>query len=208
MPESPFYRALKDGLVGHEPPEPVKGKKKRKVKQRKRELYQKIREDLQVSGELPITSEGALRPEQVPSSVQGSQPLTHLVVEAIRRGWNVADDKKPELIKELMDIVLNPDIPARSKIAAFNALRTADQSQWERDHPEAAQGKSGTTVNVSVQSNVAAVHMMNELMKAGEVIDDPNRGLEYTSPSDLTSTPSNSRHTRKVESSSTSEGDK
>jgi hypothetical protein len=39
---------------------------------------------------------------------------------------------------ELGTIVTDPDVPAKVKVAAFNALRLADKDQWERDHPAEA----------------------------------------------------------------------
>jgi hypothetical protein len=45
--------------------------------------------------------------------------------------------------------VENPEMPAKAKIAAFNALRMADKDQYERDQLEEA-GKSGSTVTINV----------------------------------------------------------
>ena len=147
---SPFQRAASEVPTGEQPPGPTHGKKKRKARQRKRELYQKVREDLQLDGNLPTAPEGALRPETVPPSAQGSQPMSELVAEAIRRGWAVQDGMKPQLVDEMVLIVLDAEMPAKAKIAAFNALRMADQAQYEQDHPKDKADTGPATVNINV----------------------------------------------------------
>jgi len=52
-----------------------------------------------------------------------------LVMAALRNGWEVSDSKKPGLVDELIAIVENPEMPAKAKIAAFNALLMADKDQ-------------------------------------------------------------------------------
>ena len=74
----------------------------------------------------------------------GGAAFPELVRRALREGWNVPDDAKARAIDELSEVVLDPDMPAWKKIAAFTALRVADQTQYERDHPEQARkGRRG-----------------------------------------------------------------
>jgi hypothetical protein len=42
------------------------------------------------------------------------------------------------LVDEMGRLLHDPETPARAKIAAFTALRKADQAQWERDRLEEA----------------------------------------------------------------------
>ena len=128
MPVSSFRQPIEVGSLG-----PTYGKKKRKSRQRKRKLYQKIREDLQLSGDIPTAPEGAIRSEVVSPSVQSNQPLPELIAQAIKKGWAVEDGMKPHLVDELVGIVMSGDMPSKAKIAAFNALRMADETQWDRD---------------------------------------------------------------------------
>ncbi len=147
-------------------PKPSDGKKKRKTRQSKRKLYQKIREDLQISGDLETVSEGALKSEVVNPLTQSNAPLPHLVSQAIRNGWAVPENKKPDLVDELIKILDDPEQPTKVKVAAFNALRLGDQQQWERDHPqEAAKIKGGNnTTKVNVINNTS--------VQVGEVFSD------------------------------------
>lgn len=155
-------------------PEPS-GKKKRKARQHKRELYQKVREDLQVSGDLDTTPVGALKPEAVAPQTQADAPQCGLIELAIRRGWAVPEERKPGLVDELISIIDNPELPAKVKVAAFNALRMADQSQYERDHPELAGkargggGNSATVVGVTVQANIDTAKAIREMIERGEL---------------------------------------
>lgn len=186
MPVSPFQRAAEGGLM-EKPTGPTYGKKKRKARQRKRKLYQEIREELQLSGDIPTVPEGAIRPERVAPSAQGSQPLPELIAQAIRKGWAVDDGMKPHLVDELVQIVMSADMPTKAKVAAFNALRMADQSQWERDNPETA-GKAkgaGGAVNVSIQTNLAAASIVRGMIERGELEDAAGLGNGAMSASTL-----------------------
>ena len=148
---------------------PVSGRKKRKKRQSKRKLYQLIREDLQLSGDLPTTPEGALRTEVVPISIQTEQPLPAMIQEAIRKGWKVDDEKKPKLVDELIGIIEDPEQPTKVKVTAFNALRAADKDQYERDNPEAA-GKAKGSTKVDVVNN--------NTVQVGNVFDDIERDMQ------------------------------
>ncbi len=125
--------------------------KARNARQKLKDRYAHAREDAQLAGLIPTTPEEALKPEVVSPSVQSEVPQPKLIGECIRNGWAVPEERKPELVDELIAILDNPVIPHKIKVAAFNALRMADQAQYERDHPEeVAKSKGGTTVNVGV----------------------------------------------------------
>ena len=122
-----------------------------------RDRYAHAREDAQLAGLIPISSEESLKPEVVPPSIQGEQPLPELIGMAARNGWAVPDEKKPYLVDELISMLENPEYPLKIKVAAFNALRMADQQQWERDHPKesaALRGGVSVTTNVGVGVSV------------------------------------------------------
>ncbi len=173
MPVSPFRRAEEEEPEGNKPPESVlkglRGKKHRKAKQRIRERYAKAREDAQLAGVIPTVPEGAVHAEVVDPASQNAPPLIGLVTQALKEGWKVPEEKKQELVAELISIVLNPDMPSRSKITAFNALRQADRLQWEQDNPiEAGKVKGGngnTSINVSIQSNQIAAAALREMFE-------------------------------------------
>lgn len=133
---------------------------RRHRRQKIRRRYQSAREEAQLAGIEPTVPEGALEPERVPGSAQGSQPLPELVARAIRRGWAVDDGMKPHLVDELVAIVMSDEMPSKAKIAAFNALRMADQHQYERDEPD-KKGGEGTTVNVV--NNVALGNVFDDI---------------------------------------------
>lgn len=128
--------------------------------QRKVKRYMELREELQVAGKIPVEPDGAARAtcrptgdERVPASAQGEQPLPHLIGQAVRNGWAVPEEKKPQLVDEMTGIIDDPEESNKVKVAAFNALRQADQSQWERDHPkEGETSKTPVTVNISVET--------------------------------------------------------
>lgn len=189
MPVSPFKRAIDEGLLDNKPGDsgslagsgkPREGRAKRKpkptskAKHRKKKVkvrYSKAREDAQLEGVIPTTPDGAVKPERVPSSVQsegtaGAMQTAQLVAIAIRNGWEVPKNSRQQFVDELSRVVLDPDMPAKAKIAAFNAMRLADKDQWERDHPvEAGQAKGAHTAAVSIQANVLAVTALREMFE-------------------------------------------
>ena len=164
MPISPFQRAAEEGLNQPEGSSTVgSGKRKRKSKptskarsrrQKTKDRYAHAREDAQLEGLIPTTPEEALKSERVPACAQGSQPMSELVAQAIRKGWNVDEAKKPGLVAEMVAIVMDTEMSAKAKVAAFNALRLADKDQYERDHPDTvkAGGGGNTIVNVNVET--------------------------------------------------------
>lgn len=93
--------------------------------------------------------------------------MPELIVEAIRRKWNVPDEKKPALVDEMVATVLDPNAKTKDKIAAFKALYIVDRGQWEQDNPRDAGLAKGANapVAVSVQSNVLAVKILRETLE-------------------------------------------
>lgn len=142
--------------------------------------FSKLREDAQLAGLIQTTPAEAVKDERVKKEDQTEQPQPKLVEKAIRSGWAVPDEIKPELVKELVDIVTDDSEEAsdKTKVAAFRALLAADQSQHERDNPQTKKG--GTAVNVSVQTNIAAVDVLREAMKKVEVTQQPPQTPQIT----------------------------
>src|SRR3954465_3171126 len=110
--------------------------KARRKRQKIKRKYARLREDCQLADIIDTNPEGAVRDECVPATAQSEQPFPELIAQAIRKGWAVEEGKKPGLVDELVRIVLDPNMPAKAKITAFNALRMADKDQWEREHPD------------------------------------------------------------------------
>ncbi len=151
--------------------------KNRNRKQKVKETYAKAREDAQLVGVIPTEPVGAVRDERVPQCAQTNQSLPALIAQAIRKGWATEDAKKPELVDELVSIVLNPDMPPGKKVAAFNALRMADESQWKRDNPEvdSARGSFVLNVNVVQVESVPARDDAVVILQAEAVVADGNQ---------------------------------
>lgn len=129
--------------------------------------------------------------------------MPELTGMAARRGWAVPDERKVVLVDELVGIVTNPEMPDKVKVAAFNALRQADQAQYDRDHPEdarKAKGTSTSTVNVSVQTNVAAVELLNRM------IDDPGASLEDCAAPGVAGAPGDGGHGGEVDAGTAPQG--
>lgn len=142
--------------------------RRKKIKKR----YSSAREEAQLEGIIPTTPDGAIHPERVDPAKQQTQPLPELTAAAIRHGWAVPEEKKPRLVDELTSILDDPEAPAKVKVAAFNALRAADQAQYERDHPEAANPKTGSTViagSINIQNNVQTAAVIREMITRGEL---------------------------------------
>lgn len=121
------------------------------MRQRKVKRYSKLREELQLAGEIPTSAEGAVWNEVVDPSSQSEQPLPVLIGTAIRRGWATPEEKKPRLVDEMIKMVECQEVGEVQRVMAYNALVKGDQLQWERDHPsEAGKTKGGSAVNVNV----------------------------------------------------------
>lgn len=156
----------------------------RNRKQKLKASYAKAREDAQLAGIIPTTPEGAVRDERVDPTTQSVQPLSELVARAIRQGWSVEDGMKPHLVQEMVSIVLDPDMSAKAKVTAFNALRMADQSQWDRDHPAVnptAKGGTGA-IAISVQTNISATDLLHRMLADGKIGLGQINGTPSTTP--------------------------
>ncbi len=201
MPESPFQRAAAEGLTGGSGPpaapasplDGLHGRKHQKAKQRIKQRYAKAREDAQLAGVIPTVPDGALKDECVDPLQQGSQPMPGLISQAVRNGWAVPEEIKPDLVDELIRILDDPEIPSKTKVAAFNALRMADQAQYERDHPETKGTKVSVAVGVGVSVFDKAIEYEKDLRRrlAGEegspVQGDGDRQQVDTPPTNGTS---------------------
>ena len=153
------------GSKGKRKSKPTKPTRSRR--QTVRERYAAAREEAQLAGVIPTTPEGAVRDEVVPSSVQTTPPMPGLVALAVRSGWSTPEEKKSGMVDELIAIVNNPELPAKVKVAAFNALRMADQSQWERDHPDEVAKAKGSAAQVSI--HIQAASTIREMIERGEI---------------------------------------
>ena len=183
MPVSPSQRGAQNNEDSTPPEQPVKGSsdsrkskshptsKRRAQRQKLKERYAKARDDAQLAGLIPTTPEEALKPEAVSPSVQSTQPMSELVAQAIKKGWAVEDGMKPHLVQEMVDIVMDPNMTAKAKIAAFQALRMADQTQWEKDHPTVNPTVKGgmTIIPISVSTNLSATELMNRMIADGSL---------------------------------------
>lgn len=148
-----------------------KGKSKRKAHQKKRKRYMKLREELQVAGEIATTPEGAIRDERVDPATQSEQRIPSLDRAAVTRGWAVPEHVKRQVIERLaepffegLQTVEDKDgnqiiIPPDRYLLKENAkvLVAADRQQWERDAPEEAGKAAG--------ANQAAVVDLKQLME-------------------------------------------
>lgn len=130
-------------MRGQDSPDYIKARRRL---QRRKKRYMELREELMEAGEIPVEPSGAIRDERVDPAKQKDQPLPALVGEAVRRGWAVPEAKKPVLVDEMTAIIDDPEESNKVKVAAFNALRQADQSQWERDNPKEDKAAPGVTV--------------------------------------------------------------
>jgi hypothetical protein len=132
--------------------------------------YARLREECQLAGIIPTVPEGAVRNERVDPALQQEQPLPELIAQAVRHGWAVPEECKPGLVDELQAIVDNPEMPAKVKVAAFNALRLADKDQYERDHPEEA-GKARGGAKVAVVNNVRLGNVFDDIARDVAIIE-------------------------------------
>lgn len=120
-----------------------------------------------------------------------------------KRGWATPESDKEDLVDLMMSIVQDPDAKAKDRVAAFNALRVADQSQWERDHPaESGKSKGGGPSQVNINLNMAAAATLREMIEQGKLgIVEPLPVPDQSDPF------SDSRQQREVEASPTLEDD-
>lgn len=139
---------------------------RRAYTQEVKERYMAAREEAQLLGLIPTTPEGAVKRviqakrEVVQPSSQTDAPQVGTIMEALRNGWAVPEHRKPDLVDELLAIVNDLEIPPKTRVAAFNALRMADREQWERDHPQQAKALG------------VSIHNTNNTVVVGEVFSD------------------------------------
>lgn len=144
---------------------------KRNQRQKANASWQKYREDKQLGGEWETRPEGALTAEQVDPATQKEQPLPGLIGTAIRRGWAVPEEKKPQLVDELVGVMEDPEVSPMTKVKAYNALVSGDKTQYERDYPEeAAKAKGSNQVNVGVGVKVESTK--DELRELLKLVDE------------------------------------
>lgn len=163
--------------------------KRRKDKQRLKERYAKVREDAQLADIIPTTPEGAVRNEV---SV-GNAQLPEVVRQAIRENWATPDAAKPAIIANLlepffMDREIDPNTgqpipPNRAQLIELaKVLRLLDQTQHERDNPEAS--RSGG-INITLQNTLQATATMREsLGDADAVMELTERCFEVPASED------------------------
>lgn len=177
---------------------------RRNKRQKVKANYAKAREEAQLAGVIPTVPEGAVRDERVAPSVQGNQPMADMIAQAIRKGWKVDEAMKPHLVDELVGIVMNDEMKAKDKVAAFNALRMADAQQQEIDNPEQVKSKSNATqVSVTIQNNIQTAAVIREMVMRGEL-----GIIEEVQPPDFTGASSSGGQQREMETSETPTIDK
>lgn len=170
MPESPNNRARNSAEHIDQPNvnssddsnRPRSKSSRRLQKQNLKARYAKLREEAQLAGLIETVPSGAVRNERVDKNKQSEQEQPGLVEKAIKSGWAVPEEKKPKLVEEMVRITESEETSEKTKVAAFRALLTADQQQYERDNPQVK--KSGGQVNVSVQTNIAAVDVLRQAL--------------------------------------------
>jgi hypothetical protein len=117
-----------------------------------------------------------MRSEVVDPATQEEQAFPALDRKAVRQGWKVPDEMKPEVIDNLVAAVEMASADGDFKGVALNArvLLQADQIQYERDHPkETGEAKGCASVNVIQQVDLA------DLLRRAEA--QRNIKHEYTS---------------------------
>ena len=142
--------------------------KRRRKKQELKERYAKVREDAQLADLIPTTPEGAVRCEVVNT---GNAQLPELVRQAIRGNWATPNVAKGAIVAKLLepffaerelDALGKPIPPNRAQmIELAKTLRLLDQTQFERDNPEAA-GTAKGGVNISLANTLQATETMRE----------------------------------------------
>lgn len=145
----------------------------RKKLQQKVKRYQKDREDLQLGGVIGTVPVGAARDERVDPATQRTPPSPGLIAEAVRSGWATEDVKKPALVRELIEVIEDPETEPHVKVAAFRALQVADKDEWERRNPELA-GKARGSTNVQVNNQNNNTVQVDFLALARAAVDRPD----------------------------------
>lgn len=114
--------------------------KPRTRKQKLKDKYAHVREEAQLAGLIETRPEEALQPERVDPATQGEQALPRVEAMAVRNGWAVPEEKKPQLVDNMVGIANDPDQKASTRVLAFQALAKADQMQHDRDNPKIKEG--------------------------------------------------------------------
>lgn len=97
-------------------------------------------------------------------------PMSGPDAPAFQRGWATPPELKQDLVDEMVKIVTDPDMKTKDRVAAFNALRVADQSQWERDHPvESGKSKGGVSNTTNNNVIIAAAAAVRSAIERGEL---------------------------------------
>lgn len=126
------------------------------------------REECQLQGLIPTAPEGALKNEVVST---GNAVLPELVRQAIKENWATPDAAKPAIVANLLepffeerqlDALGRPMPPDRKLLVeCAKTLRALDQTQYERDNPEAAGAAKGG-IAISLANTMQATEVMRE----------------------------------------------
>lgn len=140
--------------------------KRRRDKQKLKERYAKVREDAQLADIIPTTPEGAVRNEVAVNL--GNAQLPEVVRQAIKENWATPDAAKGAIVANLLEPffaereldALGKPVPPnrREMIELAKVLRLLDQTQFERDNPEAAGvAKGGSSISLTNVMQATAV---------------------------------------------------
>lgn len=108
--------------------------------------------------------------QEITETDPAPQPIQTQPTSSLKRGWATPPELKSDLVDEMIRIVQDPDVKTKDRVAAFNALRVADQSQWERDHPvESGKSKGGITNTTNNNVIIAAAAAVREAIERGQL---------------------------------------
>lgn len=158
---------------------------RRAERQEIKERYSKAREDAQLAGLIPTSPEEAIGDRERRNPATEFDPaLPDVVRQALKEGWAVPDSAKPHIVAALLEPFFKDEVvfdedgkahhvkPSKKLLNELaKTLRTLDQTQFERDHPEeAAKAKGGGhTTNVNVlQQNMDMAAMIKEMVERGQ----------------------------------------
>lgn len=113
---------------------------------------------------MPVSPQRAMEEQN-----QSALCTTSSSVSSLKRGWATPPEIKGDLVDEMIRIVHDPDVKTKDRVAAFNALRVADQSQWERDHPVESGKSKGGSASVNINLNMAAAAALREAIERGDL---------------------------------------
>lgn len=171
---------------------------RRRHKQKVKKQYAVLREEAQHLDIIPTTPEGAVRNERVDPALQGSAILPEIVREALRNNWATPDVAKPAIVANLLepffaeretDPATGKSIPPNraQMIELAKVLRLLDQTNFERENPEAAGLAKGGT-NISLQNTLQATEAMREsLGDVDSIMALTKQCFDATAPSESVS---------------------